>query len=616
MNEQTNVRSEATIRPRLAKRVMAVVSSLSLVVGLLLGFASAPASAAPPLGNQWAQQTTTADTEWRTVVWGGPTGDQKFVAVGVNGVMTSLDGVSWTSQDVPANNWMSVVWAAGKFVAVSSSGANSVMTSVDGETWTQPSVAPPLGFWRSVTWGNGLFVAVGDNQPGRTNQLMTSPDGESWTIRTPAGGVTVVWQSVTWGGPVGQEKFVAVASSGAGGTDWAMTSTNGTAWTGRSVTKNQWKSVVWGGDKFVAVAQAGANRAMTSADGETWTLAPSAPPQAGWQSVTWGGPVGAEKYVAVANVTVGGPGFNVMTSDNGTSWSIQNSGLSLEWLSVAWGGETGNQGFVATSRTGGDSGLGGVMRTTLDPSAASVSIAGTATVGATLTATANDVSGVPVPTLTWEWRRSLDGADWQAIPDATAASYVVDTADEGYLLQAQVVATNTVSGSPVGSTTVDSDATARVPTPPGPTPSPTPTPSPSPSPSPTPHPGTLKNQSANCLSGLKGSNVLPRRGSRVMVAAGCKTNAGKRVGVRMSLGRMSRGEQSYRIPRLRCVVRGNKSRSAKRFKAKRSKGYSYCVRGALVVQARGLRVQTKIKWHATVAPGYLALNKSRSFRMK
>lgn len=49
--------------------------------------------------------------------------------------------------------------------------------------------------WRSVTYGNGLFVAVSDTGAG--NRVMTSPDGATWTMRSSA--ADNAWWSVTYG---------------------------------------------------------------------------------------------------------------------------------------------------------------------------------------------------------------------------------------------------------------------------------------------------------------------------------------------------------------------------------------------------------------------------------
>jgi hypothetical protein len=104
-----------------------------------------------------------------------------FVAVGGRIISTSPDGIVWTRRfegDVDLN---SVIWAAGAFVALSSTGA--ILTSPDGITWNCQS-SPPGS---SIAYGNGRLVLVGPAglieqtdayRPNfRTRDLSRSPDG-------------------------------------------------------------------------------------------------------------------------------------------------------------------------------------------------------------------------------------------------------------------------------------------------------------------------------------------------------------------------------------------------------------------------------------------------------
>ena len=82
------------------------------------------------------------------------------------------------------NNWYSVTYGDGLFVAVAySREGNRVMTSPDGITWTSRASAAD-NTWRSVAHGNGLFVAVAETRS--SNRAMTSPDLITWTSRTSA----------------------------------------------------------------------------------------------------------------------------------------------------------------------------------------------------------------------------------------------------------------------------------------------------------------------------------------------------------------------------------------------------------------------------------------------
>jgi hypothetical protein len=131
--------------------------------------------------------------------------DDKF---GFPEIPSGMD-VFWQIRSSAADNeWYSVTYGNGLFVAVASGGVgNRVMTSPDGITWTIRSSAADNN-WRGVTYGNGLFVAVATTGTG--NKVMTSPDGITWTIRSSA--ADNYWYSVTYSNGL----FVAVASGGVG----------------------------------------------------------------------------------------------------------------------------------------------------------------------------------------------------------------------------------------------------------------------------------------------------------------------------------------------------------------------------------------------------------------
>ena len=190
---------------------------------------------------------------------------------------SSPDGVDWTSRTSAADNqWLSVTYGNGIFVAVSISGIdNRVMTSPDGITWTIRTSAADND-WTSVTYGNDLFVAVA--MTGTGNRVMTSPDGITWTLRNSA--VDNFWWSVTYGNGL----FVAVPLN----SNLAMTSQDGVNWTPRAIPGyRSWLTVTYGNGLFVAIANNGMEIVMTSSDGVNWTSRAGAP-AFWWQSVTYG----------------------------------------------------------------------------------------------------------------------------------------------------------------------------------------------------------------------------------------------------------------------------------------------------------------------------------------
>jgi hypothetical protein len=118
-------------------------------------------------------------------------------------------------------------------------------------------------------------------------------------------------------------------------------------------------------------------------------------------------------------------------------------------------------------------------------------VQGDAVVGATLTAIAV-FTGEPLPTAKYQWRRCpATGGSCDQIADATAATYVVTSADLGFRLGVRVTLKNKVDSITQQSVTtaVVVAASTSDPTPtPTPTPTPSPTPHPSPKPDPTPDP--------------------------------------------------------------------------------------------------------------------------------
>ncbi len=170
-------------------------------------------------------------------------------------------GVTWTARSAAeANDWRSVTYGNGTFVAVAISSTNRVMTSPDGITWT-PRTAAEDNTWWGVTFGNGTFVAVaGDG----TNRVMTSPYGITWTPR--AATEANIWESVTYGNGT----FVAIAATG---DNRVMTSPDGITWTDRpAAAASFWIDVTYGNGTFVAVAATGDNRVMTSVPDAGFTL--------------------------------------------------------------------------------------------------------------------------------------------------------------------------------------------------------------------------------------------------------------------------------------------------------------------------------------------------------
>jgi hypothetical protein len=218
-----------------------------------------------PDGETWTARTAAAQQGYQSVVYG----NGLFVSVNNTGavrVMISTNGSTWTTSGVSTPlttyvDWRSVTYGTVDdgtnplFVAVASSGTDRVMTSPDGINWTSRAAAT-TSYWNAVTFGDENYVSVGD-----AGAAMSSTNGTTWTPRST--GTTSNWKSVTYG----DGAFVAVGENGA-----VMTSINkGITWAVRTAAgnnTNNWESVTYGTvagrGVFVAVSSNGADRVMTS----------------------------------------------------------------------------------------------------------------------------------------------------------------------------------------------------------------------------------------------------------------------------------------------------------------------------------------------------------------
>lgn len=243
---------------------------------------------------------TIGTNTWNGIVYG----NRRYAVIGDGGYVTSsVDGITWDSPKTitGANDWLSVAFGKGKFVAIDWYAPCNVMTSTDGINWTKQSNKLPHidnRHYNAVRFCNGMFIAVG------AAQISTSTNGTTWTRRwqnsyvyepyditygdgkyvTGLGGGWVLTSSdgITWamkqhqcliggyyiyGIVFGNGIFVMVGTKGIiarstdGGETWEVPST--------FVSKKNWRSVVFSNGKFIAVTSDG--YVATSTDGITWT---------------------------------------------------------------------------------------------------------------------------------------------------------------------------------------------------------------------------------------------------------------------------------------------------------------------------------------------------------
>jgi hypothetical protein len=67
---------------------------------------------------------------------------------------------NWTTATLPSSqNWTSVTYGRGRFVAIDNGPSTKAAYSDDGITWTAATL-PSSTNWASITYGEGRFVAI------------------------------------------------------------------------------------------------------------------------------------------------------------------------------------------------------------------------------------------------------------------------------------------------------------------------------------------------------------------------------------------------------------------------------------------------------------------------
>ena len=271
-------------------------------------------------------------------------GNGRFLAVGwEHGVVTSPDGIHWTSQAFPVTGGLSgfsdIAFGNGRFAALD--GGTNVWITTDGLSWTQRPVDPGPDFSSfgpaRIAYDNGLFVAVGGS-----GLIFTSSDGDQWA--TQRVGQSVDFYDVTYG----QGTFVAVGSSPLPG-DTVFTSSDGSNWTaqdsGNDLTLG---AITYGNGLFVGIdgqqksagGPAGSLWVLTSSDGTTWTHQDLAGFNtcSTWYSIAFlnGQFFACGSFTSPDCLTNVG---NLLTSDDGLNWRTQTVGeRSTELIGLALAG--------------------------------------------------------------------------------------------------------------------------------------------------------------------------------------------------------------------------------------------------------------------------------------
>lgn len=219
------------------------------------------------------------------------------------------------------------------YLQTSEFSSSSYRISSNGTSWT--TVAAPAGadFARSA-FGNGVFVMIPGFSAGSGTTPSTayySTDATNWTATSiPAmvpANIGGTFHDVVYGG----DKFVAVAQN----TNKAAYSFDGINWSLANLpATGEWYKIAYSGSQFVVVG--GQDRVIYSSDGINWSSATSpAPAGTTWQALAHGN----GRYIALGTDTGSFPiSYQIIRSTDGINWTPASTPFSSMSPVLAFGG--------------------------------------------------------------------------------------------------------------------------------------------------------------------------------------------------------------------------------------------------------------------------------------
>ena len=238
----------------------------------------------------------------------------------------SDDGVNWLTAPMPEGiGWHSVIYAGGKFVAVSNFVSLEIGTSwkyvhdsfaysTDGINWTV--VKDTLGSnypinWGGLACGNGKFVAVGRGLSGGNYGCAAySDDGINWVANEGRVNHGNRYNDVVYG----NGKFVLVGDGVAGYSE------DGINWTINEIGDyTPWYKVAYGNGKFVMASFSDSTKIMYAADGVSWNES-SSPGVAYCRRLSYGNGVFVGISQPISNIPSKVNSNIIIYSTDGINW--------------------------------------------------------------------------------------------------------------------------------------------------------------------------------------------------------------------------------------------------------------------------------------------------------
>ncbi len=172
-----------------------------------------------PDGLKWTSRASPTKNNLLGLFWDG----HQYLAGGDQGtILSSTNGIKWANRDSGCLvNFYSFSRSGTRYVAV---GNDGIRISSNSVAWTEPASAPTSVPFTACTWTGTEFLACGLGL-GKKPTIYTSPDGDVWTLRD-----TTVTESLRAATTINGTIYIAgdsvIKESTDGGATWADTFTN------------------------------------------------------------------------------------------------------------------------------------------------------------------------------------------------------------------------------------------------------------------------------------------------------------------------------------------------------------------------------------------------------
>ena len=265
-------------------------------------------------GLTWNTRTSNTTSSISALIW---TGALHVYATNSGGLGTSTDGITWTARTSGTTSTINALAYDGTLYHAA--GCNFGLTSTDAITWTaNATYTGTTSTINSIIFAGGIYVFAGQG-----GVLKTSTDGITWTNRTSGtssninaltfgtvyayagdGGVLATsTDAITWNAQTSgtTSSIFSLGYNGSlylygGAAGTLASSTDGVTWTPRTSNTTNSINGLASFNGFSAYAAPGANMG-SSTDGITWYSRVKANSNAGYNTLTYGGP----QFVAGGN---------------------------------------------------------------------------------------------------------------------------------------------------------------------------------------------------------------------------------------------------------------------------------------------------------------------------